>query len=289
MGKSARNDPCFCGSGKKYKKCCLNRGVTLPIKKADLKPPRKTILVKTLTEEFFQPIRLYYTIYDTDQLRAHLQKLRCINYDSELNDWTLRYEAEAADIGLKIPPSKVPAKAQPLIIATIYIENGEMLIDCRSIERAARIIEFMDKYIPRHAVKITHAAIYNKLITAPGSHPELVNDVDYDDIFNEQRIVTIDPEKRVSDMKSMAAQYKNKHRAMKVIIQETQESSKKPLPEVEKMPVYYYEEGISLFEMTCRFRQMIAMQHYLGEDDYSFYDLIQELLQKSKNLDLLYD
>jgi len=25
MGKIGRNDPCFCGSGKKYKKCCLNR------------------------------------------------------------------------------------------------------------------------------------------------------------------------------------------------------------------------------------------------------------------------
>ncbi|HQS84070.1 MAG TPA: SEC-C metal-binding domain-containing protein [Alphaproteobacteria bacterium] len=22
--KLGRNDPCFCGSGKKYKKCCLN-------------------------------------------------------------------------------------------------------------------------------------------------------------------------------------------------------------------------------------------------------------------------
>ena len=26
--KIGRNDPCPCGSGKKYKKCCLKRGVT---------------------------------------------------------------------------------------------------------------------------------------------------------------------------------------------------------------------------------------------------------------------
>jgi hypothetical protein len=25
MSKISRNDPCPCGSGKKYKKCCLNR------------------------------------------------------------------------------------------------------------------------------------------------------------------------------------------------------------------------------------------------------------------------
>ena len=30
MSKIGRNDPCPCGSGKKYKKCCLNRGVELP-------------------------------------------------------------------------------------------------------------------------------------------------------------------------------------------------------------------------------------------------------------------
>ncbi len=54
------------------------------------------------------------------------------------------------------------------------------------------------------------------------------------------------------------------------------------------MPVHYYEEGIADFETSCRFRQMIAMQHYLGKEDYSFYDLIQELLQRSENLNLLF-
>ncbi len=165
----------------------------------------------------FQPMRLYYSIFNIDQLKKCLQQFRCIHHDSQLDDWTLWYEAEAANIGLKIPPSKVPAKAQPLIIATIYLENGEMLVDVRSIERAARIIEFIDKHISRDVIKITHAAIYNKLITAPSDHPELARDIDYDDIFNERRIVTIDPEKHIADMKSVASQYQNKHEAKEVI------------------------------------------------------------------------
>ena len=28
MSKIGRNDPCPCGSGKKYKKCCLNKEKT---------------------------------------------------------------------------------------------------------------------------------------------------------------------------------------------------------------------------------------------------------------------
>ena len=243
------------------------------------------MLVRTLTEELFQPMRLYYTINDTVQLRENLRKLKCVDYNSELDDWTLRYEVEASDIRLKIPPHKVSAKAQPLIIATIYLESNEMLIDVRSIERAARIIEFIDKHIPRNTVKITYAAIYNKLITAPSNHPESVRDIDYDDIFSEQRMITIDPEKHISNMESIASQCKNKQKAMEVISQETQELSKRPLPEVEKMPIYYYEEGIGHFETACRFRQAIAIQHYLGKKDYSFYDLTQELLYKSKDLE----
>ena len=27
--KVGRNDPCLCGSGKRYKKCCLNEGYAL--------------------------------------------------------------------------------------------------------------------------------------------------------------------------------------------------------------------------------------------------------------------
>ncbi len=30
MAKIGRNDPCFCGSGKKFKKCCLSTGASAP-------------------------------------------------------------------------------------------------------------------------------------------------------------------------------------------------------------------------------------------------------------------
>ncbi|MEE2756738.1 MAG: type I methionyl aminopeptidase [Myxococcota bacterium] len=49
MGKIGRNDPCWCGSGKKYKKCCYGKlpigGVQtmsklLPVKKGNLSPTR---------------------------------------------------------------------------------------------------------------------------------------------------------------------------------------------------------------------------------------------------------
>ena len=36
MAKIGRNDPCPCGSGKKYKKCCLEKDLT---ERRELSPP----------------------------------------------------------------------------------------------------------------------------------------------------------------------------------------------------------------------------------------------------------
>ena len=58
------------------------------------------------------------------------------------------------------------------------------------------------------------------------------------------------------------------------------EKAKKPLPKVEKLPTHFYEEGITQFENMCRMRQVIAIQHHLGNKEYSFYDLIQALVHK---------
>ena len=159
MTKIGRNDACPCDSGKKFKKCCATRGVTVPAKATNIKPSEK-ILVKTLTDELFQPMRLYYTVHDKQKLESCLKKLKCMLYDESLNDWVVNYADEAAKIKLKVAPSNVPKKARPLIIATIYIDNEHaMLVDVRSIERAAKMIEFINKYIPKKAAEITHAAI----------------------------------------------------------------------------------------------------------------------------------
>lgn len=283
MVKPGRNDSCPCGSGKKFKRCCESRGIVLSTKSTPIKSAER-ILVKTLTEELFQPVRLYYILHDKHKLESYFKKLKCMLYDEDSNDWVINYMEEAVKIGLQIPPNKVPKKAQPLVIATIYIDNeNTMLIDVRSIERAEKIITFIDKHIPKTVVEITHAAIYNQLITAGKDEPKSAVDVDYNDIFNQKNITVIDPEKAFREAEEIVAQYKDKAERMKEMIQKTEDDAKKPLPKVEKFPVYYYEDGIEHFKMACRMRQVIAMQHYLGNKDFSFYDLTQQLVLNQEN------
>jgi hypothetical protein len=75
-------------------------------------------------------------------------------------------------------------------------------------------------------------------------------------------------------------EYQDKDERIQAMMDKTREDSKKPLPKVEKFPVYFYEEGIEHFSMSCRMRQVIAMKHYSGETNYSFYDLTQEFFTK---------
>jgi len=283
MEKHARNKLCPCGSGIKHKRCCLNRGVGV-INEAnmDFSSP---LLIRTLTEELFQPVRLYYTLHDRAKLDRVFEQLTCMEYNEALEDWTLTYAAEAAEIHLEVPPNKVPAPAQPLILATIYFEHDEMLVDLRSIERAVKIIEFINQHVPRAVVEITYTAIYNKLITADNDDLTSISEFDFDEIFNDERITIMNPDDIVSEMESAASQYENKDEAWQAAQRASDDAAKKPLPEVEKMPIYYYEEGIDHFETMCKFRQMIAAQHFFGRKDYSFYDLTQELLHRVENVE----
>jgi hypothetical protein len=54
MGKIARNDPCPCGSGQKYKKCCLAKDDLVASRRRDEESSVQTALswlVKTYPEE----------------------------------------------------------------------------------------------------------------------------------------------------------------------------------------------------------------------------------------------
>ena len=52
MAKIGRNDPCYCGSGKKYKKCCMGiyRGSTSTLSDSDIRIIANNIQQKCIKE-----------------------------------------------------------------------------------------------------------------------------------------------------------------------------------------------------------------------------------------------
>ena len=54
--------------------------------------------------------------------------------------------------------------------------------------------------------------------------------------------------------------------------------AKEPLPEIEKFPIYFYEDGISAVESILKMRKIIATEHWLGNENFSFFDLFKKIV-----------
>jgi hypothetical protein len=56
-----------------------------------------------------------------------------------------------------------------------------------------------------------------------------------------------------------------------------EKQSNQQLPDIEKFPVHYYEDGITSFENTLRLRQIVAFEHWQGHTDYTLGDVIRKV------------
>ena len=56
-----------------------------------------------------------------------------------------------------------------------------------------------------------------------------------------------------------------------------EQQSKKPLPDVEKFPVHFYDDGITSLENALRLRQIVAFEHWQGHTDYTLGDIIRKV------------
>jgi hypothetical protein len=107
---------------------------TRPFK--DLDP---STLLMTITEEFFQPARIYYDMYDQVALQDIFLNLKCMDYDDQKNRWVWNYTDEAKKIQFKRNWSEIPKESHPLVIGSLYAPNeNQMYIDVNSFERVPR-------------------------------------------------------------------------------------------------------------------------------------------------------
>ncbi len=66
---------------------------------------------------------------------------------------------------------------------------------------------------------------------------------------------------------------------MKILLEDLDSQTAQPLPEIERFPVHYAEDGIEPFKLALRLRQLVAMQHWLGNTAYTLRDAIQSAVK----------
>jgi hypothetical protein len=279
--KPGRNQPCPCGSGKKYKKCCLGKAEPLP--SVDPKPNPKTQkqLVLTTTGELFQRVRLYCELSDRLDIDSRFSKLACMDFDEDEGRWVWLYIKEAKKLRFKYAYSSIPKHLHPIVIGSFYFrKEGEMLLDVRSIERAYEAVPFFDHYLDRGTARITHAAILNELPVLDGPPDARVSELDCDDLFSDSNIGYVDSHalaQKMMGLKEVDSQDKKLEMLGAILEQE----SNKSLPRVEKFPVHYHGEGIEQLKGTLTLRQIVAMEHWHGNKEYTVLDAIKKVARSA--------
>jgi hypothetical protein len=228
-------------------------------------------LLMTMTGEIHQPVRLYYEVYDRAAVLKALTKLRCLDEDQDNHRWVWLYHGEAKKLRFHKSYSAIPRQMRPIILGVCRFPSAQdMTLDVRSCERATHAVVFFDRYLARSIARVTHAAIVNRLFpyTTDGL-PVL------EGLF--AQVTTIDGEAMLRRLAASLQTIQDPGQRMDMAFALMEQQSQERLPEVEKLPVHFYEDGITSLENALRLRQIVAFEHWRGNMKCTLGEVIQKV------------
>ena len=230
-------------------------------------------LLMTMTGEIHQPVRLYYQVFDQAAVLKVFAKLRCLDEDRDQERWVWLYDGKAKKLKFHTSYSAIPRKMRPIVLGSFRFTSAEDLsLDVRSWERATQAVVFFDRYLKRSITQVTHAAIVNRLFAYTTSGlPEL------EGLFAPDTITEIDGEEMLLRAAESLKTIQDPRQRMAMAFAMMEQQSKEPLPDVEKLPVHFYEDGITSLENALRLRQIVAFEHWQGHTDYTLGDIIRKV------------
>jgi len=230
-------------------------------------------LLMTMTGEIHQPVRLYYQVFDQAAVLKVFAKLRCLDEDRDQERWVWLYDGKAKKLKFHTSYSAIPRKMRPIVLGSFRFTSAEDLsLDVRSWERATQAVVFFDRYLTRSIAQVTHAAIVNHLFAyTTGGLPAL------EGFFAPEKVIEIDGEARLLRAAESLQTIPDPRQRMAMAFAMMEQQSKEPLPDVEKLPVHFYEDGITSLENALRLRQIVAFEHWQGHTDYTLGDIIRKV------------
>jgi hypothetical protein len=229
-------------------------------------------LMATVTGELFHPTRIHYELYDKDRLQKLFSLQTFMRYDGTVDRWVWLYTGRAKKLTFKTPWKKIQKHLHPIVIGSFFQRaTGVMFLEMRSIERTVEAISFFDRIIPRKVARVTDISIVNRLFDVTSDLQELSSPLDH--LFaNETKI---DPEAKLADLKKRVAAGEAVQVAPSDIVPMIWKGDDQSIPEVERFPAHYYEDGIAQIQVTLQMRQRLALEHWKGNKALSLNDIIR--------------
>jgi hypothetical protein len=233
-------------------------------------------LLMTITEEFFQPARIYYDVYDQVALQDIFLELKCVDYDDQKNRLVWNYTDEAKKIQFKRSWSEIPKESHPLVIGSLYAPNeNQMYIDVNSFERVPAAIRFFGDRIDQKIAEVTHMQLYNKISRIRDGIP------DHHNLFEKILSNRPDPDAEMHALIAEAKKSGDLEKLRDQILKEQHEKSKRKMDLIETMKVYYdighEEDCLETIQSGLRMRTTIAFEHDRGNTNFTFIDFLNKI------------
>jgi hypothetical protein len=193
--------------------------------------------------------------------------------DQDNQRWVWLYHGEAKKLKFHTSYATIPRKRRPIVLGYVRFTSAEaMTLDARSCERATTAVVFFDRYLKRSIAQVTHAALVHRLFAYTTSGlPEL------EGVFAPDTITEIDGEAMLLRAAESLQTIPDPRQRMAMAFAMMEQQAQEPLPDVEKFPVHYYEDGMTSFENALRLRQIVAFEHWQGHTDYTLGDIIRKV------------
>jgi hypothetical protein len=230
----------------------------------------------TMTEEPYQPVRIYYQVFQKNAVIGRFKRLRCIDLDEKKNRWVWLYEEEAKNIKFTKSYKDIPKEYRPIVLGSFtWKGDTELRLDVRSFERVVAAIQFFDQKINRRLAKVTKIKIVNKLFSTSLNIDEMST---HHNIFFEQR-EAVNPRDRMKELKEIESQHEDPEEGREAGFSYLQRQLEEPSPEVEELETNFYEDGIQSLSMLLQMRQIEAMEHWQGNKSFSPFDIVKTIIE----------
>jgi len=236
----------------------------------------KQTLLATMTNEPFQPVRIYYVIPNPSVVTKRLRQLECFTEDLDDNCWQWLYHAESASLPFSVVYDDIPKAVRPIILGRIRFPNSlGMTLETNSIPRAIEAARFFAPLLGPEVVA-SRCRVINRCFAVTDGHPDaLIKRLD-------RKVTVIDPRRAEDDHRRDFKDVKTMEDAERVAAQRIQRrlASGDDVPLVEDFPLAPEEETADFRDLSTALglRLVRALEHWRGNTHVTLVSVIMRVL-----------
>jgi hypothetical protein len=236
------------------------------------KNPKYRRLLATMTQEPFQPVRLYYAIPDRAFVTAKLRGLKCTVEPPAERCWQWLFHAEAASLRFAAGYDEVPKEKRPIVLGRLrFPKSGGMTLQTNSILRAIEGARFFGARLGPEVVALRCRVVNRCFAADEGDSDELLKTLD-------QNVTVIDPRVAEAAFKRKFEGVRTRQDAERVAAESLEQTikSKEDVPMVEDFPLAPEEETPDFQHLATglQLRLVRAVEHWRGNTELTLAAII---------------